>query len=335
MNDKNGKDSSSPIWRSDYENSLPILNSYTQELVKNGIPKTKTFIMKANQLDSLALDEEVSSLLQAQLFKCFKYFKRGILTEYKPEINALLQLIIFKFSIYDSDSSYGQQLQNLIYIDSFSENSSNPKLKLWQKALFALFIIFGKWFWERLNFFATKQSWALRPSTNWRKKASDWMLKLEKIYKALNILNFVFFFYETKYVSLINRILGMRLVYNRKNTSKALNFEYMNRQLVWHGFTEFLLVAVPLINFERIKTFFTKNFRPKKTSNNDNNKDQINSQNEEICLFCSNLILTPYETNCNHTFCYYCLKTESMINSSLKCPECNNTIKSFQRRMYK
>jgi peroxin-2 len=333
MSDKNGNRSSPPIWKKDYENNLPLLNNYSEELVKNGIPKTETFIMKANQLDSLALDEEVYSLLQAQLFKSFKFFKRGILNEYKPEINALLQLIIFKFSIFDSDSSYGQQLQNLIYIDAFSQNSKNIKLKLWQKVLFAVFVIFGKWFCERLNYFSIKKIWALRPSTNWKKKASDWMLKLEKIYKALNILNFVFFFYETKYISLVNRVLGMRLVYNRKNISKALNFEYMNRQLVWHGFTEFLLVAIPLVNFERIKSFFTKTFRQKKIENKTGNQNQSNVQ-EDICLFCSNNILVPYQTNCDHTFCYYCLKTETMMNPSLKCPECNTNIKSFQRKLY-
>ena len=40
-----------------------------------------------------------------------------------------------------------------------------------------------------------------------------------------------------RYLSLIHRILGIRLVYKITNSKRFISFEYMNRQLVWHGFT--------------------------------------------------------------------------------------------------
>lgn len=37
-------------------------------------------------------------------------------------------------------------------------------------------------------------------------------------------------------------------------------------------------------------------------------------------------IRTPYETNCGHVFCYYCLRSNMLSNSSFPCPRCGTTI---------
>lgn len=81
----------------------------------------------------------------------------------------------------------------------------------------------------------------------------------------------------------MGRLLGMRLVYFRPNMTRRVSFELMNRQLVWHGFAvrlssslllhhycfycevincvqEFLLFLMPLINWDRIKTFLIRRF---------------------------------------------------------------------------
>ncbi len=63
------------------------------------------------------------------------------------------------------------------------------------------------------------------------------MNKLEVGYKLFSILNFLAFLFDGKYVSLVNRILGMRLFYRSSSARRHVSFEYMNRQLVWHGFT--------------------------------------------------------------------------------------------------
>ena len=39
---------------------------------------------------------------------------------------------------------------------------------------------------------------------------------------------------------------------------KALNFEYLNRQLIWHELSELLLFLLPLINVNRIKAIVMK-----------------------------------------------------------------------------
>ena len=56
----------------------------------------------------------------------------------------------------------------------------------------------------------------------------------------------------------MERLLQSRLVYKRASMPKALNFEYLNRELVWHEVSELLLFLLPLINVTRIKAFLTK-----------------------------------------------------------------------------
>ena len=53
---------------------------------------------------------------------------------------------------------------------------------------------------------------------------------------------------------MLERILGARLVYNKGSMARALSFEYLNRQLVWHELSELLLFLLPLLNVTRLKS---------------------------------------------------------------------------------
>ena len=53
--------------------------------------------------------------------------------------------------------------------------------------------------------------------------------------------------------SLLERVLRTRLVYQRANMARAISFEYLNRQLVWHELSELLLFMLPLISVTRLK----------------------------------------------------------------------------------
>lgn len=44
-------------------------------------------------------------------------------------------------------------------------------------------------------------------------------------------------------------------MYSRASMARALSFEYLNRQLVWHELSELLLFVLPLINVARVKSF--------------------------------------------------------------------------------
>lgn len=42
---------------------------------------------------------------------------------------------------------------------------------------------------------------------------------------------------STRFRTLIDRILGMRMVYAQKSLNRQVSFEFLNRQMVWHAFT--------------------------------------------------------------------------------------------------
>lgn len=53
--------------------------------------------------------------------------------------------------------------------------------------------------------------------------------------------------------SVIERMLGARLVMQKAVMGRALSFEYLNRQLVWHELSELMLFVLPLLRVTRLK----------------------------------------------------------------------------------
>jgi len=246
--------------------------------------------------------------------KTFEFFKPEVIDKFKPELIALLDFLVYYLSVYSIETTYGNKLQNL----KFSSSDLNPITKL-QKILFGIFTVGGRWFWTRLNSLSSNRE-------NWR---STWYHRLwivlsflEKVYLFASVANFLVFLYNGKYVSVITRLLGMRLIFRSVSTQRQVSFEFMNRQLVWHEFTEFLMFVLPLVNVDKIKNFFSRIFfSPKQLS-----------LPASACPICSkDPIQTPYQSNCGHSFCYYCLKQNCMIDSNFPCPKCGSIVSSMNR----
>jgi peroxin-2 len=52
--------------------------------------------------------------------------------------------------------------------------------------------------------------------------------------------------------TLVERVIGARLVYRQPSMSRLVSFEYLNRQLVWQELSEFLLFLLPLVNVTKV-----------------------------------------------------------------------------------
>lgn len=46
----------------------------------------------------------------------------------------------------------------------------------------------------------------------------------------------------------------MRLIYAQRSITPNVSFEFLNRQLVWEAFTEFILFLMPLVNVNRLRS---------------------------------------------------------------------------------
>lgn len=76
--------------------------------------------------------------------------------------------------------------------------------------------------------------------------------QLQRVWSLASLVNFGLFLWNGKYRSIVDRCLGMRLTYANRALHRDVSFEFLNRQLVWNAFTEFLLFLLPLLRPQRL-----------------------------------------------------------------------------------
>lgn len=107
----------------------------------------------------------------------------------------------------------------------------------------------------------------LRPRTSprrirflaqWRRVLWEALERGEKLVALFGLVNFIVFLYNGQYRTLSERLARMRLVYNKTQLAPSVSFEFLNRQLVWEAFTEFLLFLLPLVPLARIRMLLAR-----------------------------------------------------------------------------
>eukprot|EP01137_Pigoraptor_chileana_P016737 Opistho-2@73775 len=214
--------------------------------------------LRVSQLDALRLDHELMLLLKAQFSKIFTFFKQSRVERMDPELNMLLQLLIYWLSVYKSDATYGQSLLNLKY--GISVEDPRPITQR-RKALQCALMVCGPWLWSRMNNALVAHGWIDRDDDDWRRKVWIALDYGEKAFRVASLLNLFAFLYDGKHHTLVDRLLGIRLVHARR-LRRVVSFEFMDRQLLWNGFAELLLFLIPLINIQKIKTHVVRSLFP-------------------------------------------------------------------------
>ena len=77
--------------------------------------------------------------------------------------------------------------------------------------------------------------------------------------------SFLVFLVNGRYRTLLDRTLRLRLAPPISQVSRQVSFEYLNRQLVWHAFTEFLLFLLPLVGISRWRRLLSRAWRKTKS----------------------------------------------------------------------
>ncbi|KAG1330420.1 peroxisome biogenesis protein 2 [Cocos nucifera] len=289
-------------------------------------------ISRVNQFDAARLDVEMTAMLKEQLVKVFSLMKPGFLFQYEPELDAFLEFLIWRFSIWVDKPTPGNALMNLRYRDERAVPTrgkevrtglEGPGLSVSQKIWYCLTTVGGRYIWSRLQSFSAFRRWGDFEQRSLGRRL--WLLiqRVEGLYKASSFSNLLIFLYTGRYRSIIERALKARLVYGSPNMNRAVSFEYMNRQLVWNEFSEMLLLLLPLLNSSSIKKFLLP-FSKDKTSGS--------SSNESECPICHANPTIPFVAlPCQHRYCYYCLRTRCAAVSSYRCARCNEAVEAIQR----
>ena len=122
---------------------------------------------RVGQLDAELLDEQLLELLQEQIREGLKYFgvrclvratlvmwpltvsQTHLSQDWSAEISLALRAALFKLSIWDHNASYGATLQGLQYVDARHKGVDFRAPSGWQKALYGLFSVGGRYAWTR------------------------------------------------------------------------------------------------------------------------------------------------------------------------------------------
>ncbi|PIA13797.1 hypothetical protein COEREDRAFT_83275 [Coemansia reversa NRRL 1564] len=132
--------------------------------------------------------------------------------------------------------------------------------------------------------------------------------------------------------------------------SHGVSFEFLNRQLVWHAFTEFVMFALPLVNPARARAWVVRNTRRALGLSAIAVDPEAKALPEHVCIICfvaardtvaaavsdtpglvesaePSSAVNPYITNCGHRYCYVCIQSRMMAEADeCVCLRCGDKV---------
>ncbi|KAF9820944.1 hypothetical protein IEO21_00921 [Rhodonia placenta] len=244
-------------WNQAWNDAQQQLTQIRQSLLSFNTASPR--ITRVGQLDSELLDQELVQLLKEPLTKALSLVNSAWKARLEPELGLFIQLTLYKLSVWDLGASYGAQLQGLRYGAEGQRSgplatSGLPRNKLLLHGAMTLLV---PYLHARIRAHALSRAWPDAPSLDRRRKAWELLTRMESAHGCLSLLNFVSFLWNGRYRTTVDRLLGMRLAPARRLSRRDVSYEFMNRQMVWHAFTEFLLFLLPLINVRALRRRIT------------------------------------------------------------------------------
>lgn len=283
-------------------------------------------VLRISQLDALELDSALEQLLWTQFTQCFQNCRPGVLTPVEPELKALLYLLLWRFTLYCSSATIGQSLLSLQYQSIPSSSSHYKQLSPRQKFALAILTAGPRWLQERSYRLLT----CLGLNTRGTVSETDGGLLKEGFRKALSVVsglakfatlvNFLVFLRNGRHPVLAERFAGAQAVFSKPHVVRDVSYQYMNRELLWHGFAEFLIFLLPLVNLRKLKTAVLLHVLGGKSSDEERAREAQDLWKD--CGLCGEWPTMPHTVGCRHIFCYYCIKSHSISDAYLTCPKC-------------
>ncbi|KAL1839415.1 hypothetical protein VTJ49DRAFT_1516 [Mycothermus thermophilus] len=228
---------------------------------------------RVGQVDAELLDEELLDLLRGQVGDALRYFNTSpggggggnsrdnpLLHNWDAEISLALRAVLFKLTVWDHDATYGAALQNLKYTDARRSGPALVPPSRGQKAAYGLVTVFGRYLWTKWEDWLVERADDVDSSRAVR-RLSRWTSALSTLHTTAALASFLVFLVRGRYRTLLDRLLKMRLAPPTSQVSREVSFEYLNRQLVWHAFTEFLLFLLPLVGINRWRRWLARTWR--------------------------------------------------------------------------
>lgn len=252
----------------------PSLRSYAFEflnawdIIRSPYGTSPAF--RVGQVDAELLDEALLGLLKKQAGEGLKLFGAHLKDDWDAEITLLLRIVYWKLSIWDHGTSYGASLQGLKYIDARGDPHEAARIRKeatnWQRALYGLITVTGRYGWTRWEERLSSLDTGYDEPSPLIQRLSRLTTFLGTSHNIAAFISFLVFLYNGRYRTLTDRLLRLRLVPSSNQTSREVSFEWLNRQLVWHAFTEFLLFLLPLVGISRWRKWIARAWKKTKST---------------------------------------------------------------------
>ncbi|XP_060920529.1 peroxisome biogenesis factor 2 [Labrus mixtus] len=286
----------------------------------------QTAVLRISQLDAIELDSSLEQLLWSQFSQCFQNCRPGLLTPLEPELRALLQLLLWRFTLYSNCTTVGQSLLSLRYHNILSTSPRYRPLTRRQKLGLALLTAGPRWLQERSH--SLLLCLGLSPGGPasdgdrglLQKGLRSCLILASSIAQLASLINFLVFLRRGRHPVLAERIVGARAVFSKPNVVRDVTYQYMNRELLWHGFAEFLIFLLPLVNTRKLKATLSSLVLGGGSADGKGATEGTGVWKE--CGLCGEWPTMPHSVGCQHVFCYYCIKSHSIADAYLTCPKC-------------
>lgn len=265
-----------------------------------------SYIPRVTQLDAGHLDDQLVELIKQQILDATRFLEPGLLQRLLPELELILRSWIFKYSVYDKKTTFGQQMLSLRYCE---DNFSKSKL-FW----YFVYSVGLKYLKERAVYSFTDKT-----------RLQNFIMSLETLYSICDVLNFLRFIKSGKYPTVRDYILGLKMSAD-KITREDLTDLAWTRELLWNNFIELIGTIISLMNIFGLKghlqglmkyawwrkpaTAITPLGPPVMTVNT-------------VCGICSCNPVIPHVMGCSHVFCFYCITANKSADKDFPCPHCN------------
>eukprot|EP01065_Artemidia_motanka_P006812 TRINITY_DN13320_c0_g1_i1.p1 TRINITY_DN13320_c0_g1~~TRINITY_DN13320_c0_g1_i1.p1 ORF type:complete len:352 (+),score=85.18 TRINITY_DN13320_c0_g1_i1:131-1186(+) len=325
-----------PEWQGDYFKARPVASRLEQESLRRPEKSVGPAVLRVAQLDADLLNRETTGQLRQQFRKIFAHMPSSY--RYDLELDALLSLLIFRFSVWGHNQGYGDRLQNVVYRSERTATalgrtrevlfSGSVAPSRFEKLLLCVFSIVLPYAFQKLVRVSIDEDWGAASTRTaagrWKRRLHAYLQPLENYFHIVSLVNLLVFLFEGKYRSLTDRVLQLRLVNFKSKVQKVWSFEFMDRQLGWKHFSEFLTFAWPFINFLPAMKRLVRAARGDLHGL---------SLPDTCCPICNtDPIQVGARAPCGHHFCYYCVQSAIDAGSgSTNCPRCGHGITSVTR----
>ncbi|XP_019725015.1 peroxisome biogenesis factor 2 isoform X2 [Hippocampus comes] len=289
-----------------------------------------TPVLRISQLDALELDSALEQLLWTQLCHCFQNLRPGLLTPLEPELKALLQLLLWRFTLYPGSATVGQSLLSLRYRNISTSPNLRKSLSHRQKLALLLLTVGPRWLQERSH--SLRRCLGLTSgaplSDGFQKALRNSLAALSGLARLASLVNFLAFLRTGYHPVLAERMVGAQAVFSEPSVTRDVTYQYVNRELLWHGFAEFLIFLLPLINTSKVKASIYSFVLGGDPSGVGGARDKEGAWRE--CALCGEWPTMPHALGCPHVFCYYCIKSQSIANNCVRCPKCGTEARRLE-----